>query len=1216
MFSEIQSILSDPSNQPTIDTVAAVAYVSYQQDQWVSLDTTETFALKMNYANSQCLGGTMVWSLDQDDGAYTALSGLYPSITGNNVASNQTECYTTQCGASSCAPGSIVSTTLYSPLKGICSAVAPALVCCPQPKNLAECTKRGWMNDATPCQPECLLGETLIAQDIVGNTTSDVCISGNTAICCNTDVPVPNGCTLTACSASPSTLCSVGSGFVTSVSPPGSICPVGTAQALCCPNPFPYSNCAWHGTPPFCDDAACGLDQITVISDLLGDGSQPCSGSGKRVYCCDTPVVLPTSFSNIFPNGTAQGSEVFYVEFDNDIEYERFRRDSPNEGSVSSMNLASNWVILDCDATSTEPQQVVAYCSKHGDPACSHVHISTTLQRAGATPSYQNLFYSDGAPNTVIELPNSCGAGPYARIISFEVHANQSILSTQYSTLKPASENVYLLHFDYNFLAIPASNGPIYMRADVTDMPGYWLEERALDQPLIKRWWGSFSTWLSKINTVKQDLSDKRDFVWQDTLQIFRESVHCDGPPQIDASLEVSLTGSAKLNARYGFYFQGTIVPPAVTASYLYFSSDASVSATTTIQGQAGVTYDSTLVTFGTFGFPGLSYPGLITIGPSLVLQGYIDGQLSLSGTLTIGANYDFPVVSFSLGHTGTDVVALPVTPLPPTNGFDYDFGYEVELSGDISVHMVPSIQLGVSVLGGKLIDAQTHISADISAGVALNGSVSNTLAPQICVIPHFGAELTGGITGSLLYWETSSAEWSFYDNAFTFGDKCWTSIMEPSINTKRGERSISASQGVIPPSTIDDTAHLQISTGGETRTLEPAEANFLPRNLNLCPGFVDCPVVKSGIGGVDWDNDIYRYMPDNNVNDDTIYRRSTTLDTSSSFDNISAQIHPIVDVKVATCQGIDFQPYDYGNAGVPFFHLANRNALDGDIIKAMIGNPGTKYAREHVYEMQLIAGFIDSLFSHPDLWHQDTGVDPNPTEFCTWVTTFIKELSAYRVPATWPAKWAGTSMVDRLKRCVPSNSKSFLKSMPMLESTQNGIKALAFGNKVIRRNETYNTYDFPKKIFVARSTVGVGNYLLNPYVQAQFVAGSNCVKAVWESWQADYRTDPTAAPHRMLLDIPTIYTTWITAAVDQVIPNLLEGLTTMIDLYAESATASDRGTLQIGGSAATTVDVIISTTNLNGGGGQPTPVSANTLKNDLLKQLMGIDLGAISGQL
>ena len=36
-------------------------------NQWVSYDDEKTFEIKMNYANERCLGGTMIWSVDQDD---------------------------------------------------------------------------------------------------------------------------------------------------------------------------------------------------------------------------------------------------------------------------------------------------------------------------------------------------------------------------------------------------------------------------------------------------------------------------------------------------------------------------------------------------------------------------------------------------------------------------------------------------------------------------------------------------------------------------------------------------------------------------------------------------------------------------------------------------------------------------------------------------------------------------------------------------------------------------------------------------------------------------------------------------------------------------------------------------------------------------------------------------------------------------------------------
>jgi len=52
----------------TVDTAAAAAIVTWNGNQWVSWDNTETLAMKVRYANERCLGGIMVWAIDLDDG--------------------------------------------------------------------------------------------------------------------------------------------------------------------------------------------------------------------------------------------------------------------------------------------------------------------------------------------------------------------------------------------------------------------------------------------------------------------------------------------------------------------------------------------------------------------------------------------------------------------------------------------------------------------------------------------------------------------------------------------------------------------------------------------------------------------------------------------------------------------------------------------------------------------------------------------------------------------------------------------------------------------------------------------------------------------------------------------------------------------------------------------------------------------------------------------
>ncbi|KAJ5219685.1 hypothetical protein N7468_008889 [Penicillium chermesinum] len=65
--SEIQQIISDNDLTPILLKEAAVKYITWDKDQWVSYDDEETLEMKKKYANGKCLGGRMVWAVDLDD---------------------------------------------------------------------------------------------------------------------------------------------------------------------------------------------------------------------------------------------------------------------------------------------------------------------------------------------------------------------------------------------------------------------------------------------------------------------------------------------------------------------------------------------------------------------------------------------------------------------------------------------------------------------------------------------------------------------------------------------------------------------------------------------------------------------------------------------------------------------------------------------------------------------------------------------------------------------------------------------------------------------------------------------------------------------------------------------------------------------------------------------------------------------------------------------
>lgn len=93
---------------------------------------------------------------------------------------------------------------------------------------------------------------------------------------------------------------------------------------------------------------------------------------------------LPVPFDDVFPDGVlvASGSTTFRVEFDpdegakegaegagtsspmpadeleNDEAFGEVFINSPNPSSVSSMTLASDWVVASCHPTTDQPQKV------------------------------------------------------------------------------------------------------------------------------------------------------------------------------------------------------------------------------------------------------------------------------------------------------------------------------------------------------------------------------------------------------------------------------------------------------------------------------------------------------------------------------------------------------------------------------------------------------------------------------------------------------------------------------------------------------------------------------------------------------------------------------------------------------------------------------------------------------------------------------------------
>jgi chitinase len=82
---EISQIIADGATM-TLDEEAAVQIVTWDSNQWVSWDDAVTLQMKMDFANRRCLGGTLVWAVDLDDGTLI-------DVLGNGMSRNKSIVY-------------------------------------------------------------------------------------------------------------------------------------------------------------------------------------------------------------------------------------------------------------------------------------------------------------------------------------------------------------------------------------------------------------------------------------------------------------------------------------------------------------------------------------------------------------------------------------------------------------------------------------------------------------------------------------------------------------------------------------------------------------------------------------------------------------------------------------------------------------------------------------------------------------------------------------------------------------------------------------------------------------------------------------------------------------------------------------------------------------------------------------------------------------------
>ncbi|KAH8811227.1 hypothetical protein F5884DRAFT_749620 [Xylogone sp. PMI_703] len=338
-FSEIENTVIAQGGTVTLDETAAVKIVTWDGN-WVSYDDATTFKMKADYANSVCLGGTMVWAVSLDDTAATATQALAAAlgipIDGSPRGSNALlanppsidSCAFTECrnpsdpGFTACPAGqsAVFSVTDGCGVSndeiaqaGTDSTFPHRYYCCPS-NAMPTCSAASIAGGDHPlvcAQAPCPDGSVQVytSPSVGSDTGSDLnCVISSRNMCCTPSTPgvTPRslGCqwvgnaprcsapgTAAACPAGTSALVSTEAGEG------GPRCTSGL-QTLCCPPEADIDprQCEWERNGSLLGRClpGCSGGRIAVAQDV----GQPGCTFGASSFCCPPPQLRPGSSSS------------------------------------------------------------------------------------------------------------------------------------------------------------------------------------------------------------------------------------------------------------------------------------------------------------------------------------------------------------------------------------------------------------------------------------------------------------------------------------------------------------------------------------------------------------------------------------------------------------------------------------------------------------------------------------------------------------------------------------------------------------------------------------------------------------------------------------------------------------------------------------------------------------------------------------------------------
>ncbi|KAI0467970.1 glycosyl hydrolases family 18-domain-containing protein [Xylaria cf. heliscus] len=199
-YQEISDVVINNNLNPVWDKEAGVKWITWDTNQWISYDDQDTFQQKKDFASNRCLGGLMIWAMDQMNQAQSNGLGQAPGVTVDQQAdaaqmsadqAAKLSCYTTDCNDQCKSGTNEVAEVFGQPgqvsTRDRCSKGQYRGVCCNDGTTMGKCTWRGYRGMGMSCIQGCASGETEVITDtsVKDNDKEQTCNGGLQSYCCS-----------------------------------------------------------------------------------------------------------------------------------------------------------------------------------------------------------------------------------------------------------------------------------------------------------------------------------------------------------------------------------------------------------------------------------------------------------------------------------------------------------------------------------------------------------------------------------------------------------------------------------------------------------------------------------------------------------------------------------------------------------------------------------------------------------------------------------------------------------------------------------------------------------------------------------------------------------------------------------------------------------------------------------------------------------------------